>query len=380
MTSIRPFLIVSLSCLILLFHPFSTANAKNTKDLNCRACHKKIYEKALTSPYQHPIVVDGCNICHKEDTGQPEETNLTRVNITTPVALSEAILHIKNIEKQKRYRLRVVLQDEYGNRSNPVEKEISYNKAPELTGKIQPVKTLKDVQVKEVKKGPYVKALIAWHTDAPSSTAVEYWIKGGSKQRPSFNSYSDIYSWEHRIELHRLKHKSRYIYRVKSRDLFGNVLTSEEATIDTSKEIRLSETSEGDKNIPPSIKSITFFRLKDRQGLFLWIKANKPAYSDVSLKETKEETVNPVHKFRINRYATIDACLGCHSSNVSHPVGVRAKGEHVRTPTDLPTIDDGIITCVSCHYPHGSEMPFLERIDFKADLCLKCHDDTIYKR
>ena len=379
MASIRPFLIVSLLCLILLFHPFSTVNAKNAKDLNCRSCHKNIYEKALTSPYQHPIVAEGCNICHKEDKGQPKETNLIRFSITTPVALNEVILHIKNIEKQKRYRLKLVLQDEYGNRSDPIEKEMSYNKAPDLTGKIQPVKALKEVQVKEVKKGPYVKALITWFTDSPSTTAVEYWIKNG-KQRPYFNSYNDIYSWEHRIELHRLKHKSRYIYRVKSRDLFGNVLSSEEATIDTSKEISPSETSEGDKNMPPSIKSITLFRLKDQQGLFLWIETNKPAYCDVSLKEAKEEKVNPVHKFRINKYATIDVCLECHSFNVSHPVGMKAKGEHVRTPTDLPTIDDGIITCVSCHYPHGSEMPFLGRIDFKADLCLKCHDDTIYKR
>ncbi|NOY65235.1 MAG: hypothetical protein GXO97_07570, partial [Nitrospirae bacterium] len=142
----------------------------------------------MTSPYQHPIVVDGCNICHKENTGKPEETNLIGFNLTTPVALNALILHIKHIEKQKRYRLKVVLEDEYGNRSNPVEKEITYDKTPDLTGKIQPLRELKKVRVEEVKKGPYVKALIVWHTDAPSSTAVEYWIKGG-KNRPSFNSY-----------------------------------------------------------------------------------------------------------------------------------------------------------------------------------------------
>lgn len=379
MASIRSFLIGSVIFLILLFHPFSMTNAKDVRDLNCRGCHKNIYEKALTSPYQHPIVADGCNICHKEDTEQQEETNLIRFNITTPVALNALILHIKNIEKQKKYRVMLTLQDEYGNKSDPVEKEISYDKTPDLTGKLQSLKALKDVQIKEVKKGPYVKALITWLTDAPSSSAVEYWVKD-SKQRPLFNSYKDIYSWEHRIELHKLKHKSRYIYRVKSKDLMGNILTSKEATIDTSKEIHFSKTSENDKTLRPAIKNITFFRLKDHEGLFLWIEANKATYCDVTLKEAKEKTVNPIHKFRINRYATIDACLGCHSFNVSHPVGMKAEGEHVRAPTDLPTIDDGIITCVSCHYPHGSNMPFLGRIDFKADLCLKCHDDTIYKR
>jgi predicted CXXCH cytochrome family protein len=373
----RVFLVISVIFLTLLYNPLSSIRAENMKESDCRNCHGEIYKKALNSPYQHSVALEGCTICHKE--GQEQEylsDNPLEFTVNTPAALNSFILHIRHVKKDKKYKMKVVLSDEYDERTEPVEKEIDINTLPDYTNKINPLKAISDVKIQGVKKGPYVKAIVTWHTDAPSTTAIEYMIKD-SKQRPYFISYRDLYSWDHKIELYRLKHRSIYSFRVKSKGLFGKTLVSREATIDTSKEIPIPESSKRPFSV---IKDVTAFRLKDHEGVFLLVEANKPVYCNVKIEETKNEKIKTAHKFKINRYAAIYACEGCHSFNVSHPVGIRAQGEHVRTPTDLPTIDNGIITCASCHDPHGSHNLFLARIDFKADLCLKCHDNTIYRR
>ncbi|HLE16648.1 MAG TPA: cytochrome c3 family protein [Syntrophales bacterium] len=78
--------------------------------------------------------------------------------------------------------------------------------------------------------------------------------------------------------------------------------------------------------------------------------------------------------FLDERSTTMTVCLGCHPFiRRSHPIGVRATKKGVRDPTDLPTIEGGIITCATCHEPHGSNSQFFSRGGFKRELCEKCH-------
>ncbi|GEM_PF-2056768 len=364
--------------ILVVFNLHVNTMAKEMSGSNCRNCHGEIYRKAINSPYQHRIVVDGCVICHRENQPGEEDfsTNELKLTINTPVSLKAFIIHIRHLKKDKRYKMEVLLEDEYGNTTRTVRNEVIPEKLPDLTGKIGTLNVISDVQVREVKKGPYVKAVLTWHTDAPATTSAEYMLKD-SKGRPYFRSYRDLYSWDHKIELNRLRHKSIYSFRAKSEGLLGKSLTSKETTVDTSREIKSPDTTESSQ---PVVNKLKAFRIRGQDGLFLWVEADRPAYCNVRIEEIKEKTSKPMHKIRIDKYTTIDVCKGCHSFSVSHPVGMRAEGEHVRTPTDLPTIDNGIITCTSCHDPHGSKNPFLARIDFKADLCLKCHDNTIYRR
>jgi predicted CXXCH cytochrome family protein len=72
----------------------------------------------------------------------------------------------------------------------------------------------------------------------------------------------------------------------------------------------------------------------------------------------------------------IDACYQCHPAEelgVSHPVGVRPSAKTV-IPDDLPTLTGGILTCSTCHDPHGGIRRYFARKDIKKDICVSCHE------
>jgi predicted CXXCH cytochrome family protein len=70
----------------------------------------------------------------------------------------------------------------------------------------------------------------------------------------------------------------------------------------------------------------------------------------------------------------IEACNACHPHlGISHPVGIASRGEGIKVPDALPTVD-GKTTCVTCHTPHGGSSKYLERLDsYEGDLCIQRH-------
>ena len=70
----------------------------------------------------------------------------------------------------------------------------------------------------------------------------------------------------------------------------------------------------------------------------------------------------------------ISVCYQCHSESTlgtSHPVRLYG-GRDVRIPEELPTVD-GMLTCVTCHDPHGAPGKMLVRETIKTKLCVACH-------
>jgi len=73
---------------------------------------------------------------------------------------------------------------------------------------------------------------------------------------------------------------------------------------------------------------------------------------------------------------TIKVCLSCHSEGAlgtSHPVRIFARSGSTRIPDDLPTINGGMLTCVTCHHPHGAPGQHLVRDKILTKLCVACH-------
>ena len=71
----------------------------------------------------------------------------------------------------------------------------------------------------------------------------------------------------------------------------------------------------------------------------------------------------------------IDACYTCHPPSelgASHPLRSYVTGQDIKISPDLPTID-GMMTCVTCHDPHGSIGKQLIREEIKTRLCVACH-------
>ncbi len=74
---------------------------------------------------------------------------------------------------------------------------------------------------------------------------------------------------------------------------------------------------------------------------------------------------------------TINGCYRCHPPEilgVSHPVGIAKKSGTV-VPDYLPTLEGGIITCVTCHEVHGRDRKHFTRMEASKDLCKICHKE-----
>ncbi|MFH1216982.1 MAG: cytochrome c3 family protein [Pseudomonadota bacterium] len=96
----------------------------------------------------------------------------------------------------------------------------------------------------------------------------------------------------------------------------------------------------------------------------------------VTVLNTKELATEALHdQMRDPESLAIDACYSCHPEadlGTSHPVRLYANGTDTKIPEELPTID-GMMTCVTCHDPHGSEAVQLVREKIKTKLCVACH-------
>jgi len=70
----------------------------------------------------------------------------------------------------------------------------------------------------------------------------------------------------------------------------------------------------------------------------------------------------------------INACYQCHPQSTlgtSHPVRLYGSAE-VKIPVHLPTVD-GMLSCVTCHNPHGAIGLKLVRETITTKLCISCH-------
>ncbi len=342
----------------------------------CIECHKDVYDKASNSPYTHSIVLSDCKICHIEEETSEFLPPKTLLETSTP--LNNFILHLENLEKDKTYKAELILFNEDNNRSEPFILKVTPSKAKDYSNRFKPLKSLPEVSPEEITRGIFTSVTLFWETDTPATTSVECYKKD-SKESPIKIETPGVYSWIHRVKISGLSYKNTYVCEALSEDLFGKRVRSPEITIDTSKE-KIKKEKELDLTIKPTLKRAEFFKIEGREGIFLWIETNTPSYCSVSFSEREEKTREVTRHFTLGRYATIEACGNCHTFTVSHPIGVKATEENVRIPEDMFTIEDGIITCATCHSPHGSDKPFLARFDFRKDLCLKCHDESIYNK
>ncbi len=356
---------------------------------DCIKCHQQMYQDALSSPYQHGSILDQCEQCHisqgvdetREEFEVPEEEE-TRISIDFPTYQKEGDFLLDDLEDDTKYELELRVTDHYERVSRPYHLTLIPEKTEVLHEGFNILKQLSGVTLEEVKMGVFVEATISWVTDAPATSEVRYRLLN---ERHEMSEQSSELAKEHRVTLAGLKHHHRYIYSVVSRDMQGNMLRSDESEFDTSVEITDESQYIEDDEADPVIHEVIPFRADGQRGIYLRMRVSKPSLLSVLLKAVKtesEEKIVPKSSAAVEkhspalasaRYSTIDACIKCHNQSASHPVGVRPKSDRLRTPDDLPTIDNGTITCVTCHMPHGSRDIYLARMDFDKDICVKCH-------
>jgi predicted CXXCH cytochrome family protein len=95
-----------------------------------------------------------------------------------------------------------------------------------------------------------------------------------------------------------------------------------------------------------------------------------------ALEQTAGPGQEPHPLMVTTEFATIDLCYTCHPESglgSSHPVRIYTQGKETLIPASLPTGKDGMLTCVTCHDPHGGENKALVRELIVTKLCVACH-------
>ena len=359
--------------LIIFIVPRIAATAEQNITSSCQECHFETYEKAISSPYRHEVVKDDCAICHIIK-GEDLDNGRTRNKIFS-ITSTENLLNLGEFVEDNRYRIKIVARDDDEGNSEPIFIDIN---TAELESRNYPaINEMSGVKVDEIKKGPFCQASISWFTDTPATSEIEYVSEEGHKNRFSID---DIYTRNHRLILPRLKHNSTYSFEAVSIDLSGNEMRSQTFTLTTTKEFSHKLRPPDSPSSFSKTDNLHVYKINDSEGLYMRAYTDRPTQLILSIKKS-----NPGGKdmhgngLTTMQFLTIDVCRQCHNQNASHPVGIRPKDEKVKIPPDLPTIQNGILTCVTCHFAHGGKQIFFARLDFDKGLCIKCHTDGYYK-
>jgi len=336
------------------------------REAGCAGCHEKIYSAKLRYKKQHLETSEQCQICHIKDLAVVREipiNDFTRGNLI--------FLDVSDIVN---YKVRVKVKDREGKEAES--QEISfipssiYEKM--LDDKKPPV--ISNIKVEEVKAGVFYSATITWETDEPSTSQLEY---GPSKKYGFVSPPIDRYTNEHRVIIERLEPGEKYHIRAISKDVFDNIVRSDDFTFKVKKPFLEKQ---DEPNLKPSVDNIKVVKIGEKTALF-W-KANKKTTSQVELAEVvsrkniaSEEPHYP--GLTTKKFAGLDGCISgdCHKGSIhkktTHPTGLLSW--HKVTPApDLPLAGGTMMLCSTCHTPHGGDHNHILR-KAENNLCISCH-------
>ena len=387
----------ALFCVVLGVVLCSFALSENDKTANdCLSCHEKVYKNGISNLFPHsPFKEKQCSRCHLRRQIMTRSTasvikHAERPTVLSrPEHLSEHAILLKGLSPQSAYDISIIFQDSAGH-------EVRQEFRGIVPANVRNVKTddRKPPEISEVRVGPVVKGVfletaITWETDEPSTSCVEYGYSSG--QYGSRTGEDIVLVKQHRVNIHELEAGKDCWFRVRSEDIFGNESVSAGLVFNTGNVSPASDVEQERAGTEEAIvlavnKSETFVLNSD---LGLGFELTKPANMRVEYVKAQDvasesepqvqaaTTPEGTHaELREGKELAIDVCYQCHPPRdlgVSHPVGVAVK-ETTRVPEDLPTLEGGVITCVTCHDVHGGRRQYFARKKITKDICVSCHE------
>jgi predicted CXXCH cytochrome family protein len=310
--------------------------------------------------------------------------------------LAERTVLLKGLRPGVAYDVRVTFEDQQQNRVSETFTgvEVVNGAAALADGGDNAPPRISDVRVGPLSAGPFLSTTVTWETDEPATSAVMYGASEGYGQ--SVRKEGGVWVRHHRVAVNGLARGREYHFRVQSTDMYGNTSRSGDGQFSMAGSVSPSRFAsqaggglgEGMGRI--SVTEARVFLEGSDLGLYLetskpatvrleWIETDAlPASGDPGRQQASEYDVR-LDGLRTGRALTIDACnqSGCHppaSLGISHPVGVPLRNR-MPVPENLPTLEGGIITCVTCHSPHGGTRKYFAQDDFSKKICLTCHTE-----
>jgi predicted CXXCH cytochrome family protein len=255
---------------------------------------------------------------------------------------------------------------------------------------------LKSADVIQVTVGAITFALIKIETDKLVKVKIDY----GISEKLGLVLAVDQFRREHTLTLRSLDMKKTYYYKVTLFDPFDNKVTSEIFQFSPSKAFQKVSAADEiiDEFVMQPVKVVKVVKrgeyvsksnmdnsLRQKREIAVVISANHQVRANINFTEVDLEKEGDSKKdmrhgefgLKSKKETGIDVCIGCHFQGASHPVGMTAKGETI-IPKSLPTAEGGIMTCATCHAPHGTRFEYLARIDFSKELCTMCHKGKFF--
>ncbi len=357
-----------LACFIILIY-----NRVSWAESECDACHagakalkmglEDVYAGIYSYRFRHNNVDRECRRCHviEEFQIRPES------ELYFPGNTKEGIFFLTGLSLDKEYELELKLKRT--GEGTLYRKVLKFKPSSIVVEKGDDAPpAVKTIRFLGIRKGVIPEGLLYFETDRPVVSVVEFWKDEHYRERVS---NLKVFLKEHVVRLSGLKDARGYRYRIITMDVFGNRSVSEGVLFGRKRMIENPRTEVVQKSEGLKEPSVRLFRPSRSADLCLHIRAPEPVMVSVKMREIVEHTEHG-YGLQSARYTNIYVCTECHSAGISHPVGVRSTRADVEIPREMPTIEGGVITCTTCHYPHGGNRPYFARFDFDR-ICNMCH-------
>lgn len=402
------------NALFVILYIFLSHNLAFSDGTRCVQCHQEVYDEISRYPFPHSgFVQNNCEGCHikgkvvtstsrnkgfwggriwgrkliktvsKDNFSKKPIEKFQGKVVKSPGFSLENIVVLNNLVGDSAYKIRISLTDRFGMKSQSDILSFVPNTITEFLVDDLTPSVIRGLETSRIESSVFSTAEIVWSTEKLTDSMIEY----GLTKDYEASSHSGLYSRKHKIVLNGLNNNAIYYYRVISTDFFGNKSISADYSFDTSKSLNQPlKTSIKNIGIKPIFKMIKILRLKtaknDKKGIRVGVLYSSSNEVKSSVEYMKEKSADLSDIEVINhgkwglkgwRETSLASCKNCHIQGpASHPVGVSSSAS-VRINENLPTGEGGVITCVTCHTPHGGKLKFLARVDFKRDMCIMCH-------
>ncbi len=326
---------------------------------SCERCHS-VDEVAREAMYFHsPFSENECERCHGRSSQQEIDLETTEVNWFMKRDFLGGKVYFFLPKRLKSYTL---VFDAKG-----LEKPIIFS--PEMAKalpKSEEKPKIQKIWLCGLEKGLWLEVEICVITNIPTEVNISCnGIRGSSW---------DEYLTYHQISLSRIKRDIHYLCKVKAEDIFGNIFEIRDFSFYP------SERSIVPLSISKAKKILVRPYYSPRKELLLSVSADGRVKFRLGVVKNfsgqgvlKVEGVKDHPILSSLRWAALEACYQCHnrrSLGASHPVGISIK-QGMNEGGLLP-LYEGVITCATCHNPHGAlESNFLRQQP--PTLCLNCH-------
>lgn len=358
----------------------SALNSPGVDTQGCKECHQSIYDDYGSMLFGHSVVVDNCATCHIK--GQVQVKGSSDNSLLSSDYSKEVLIYIKRSRASSAtgssYLVEVEASDRFGKvaKAEALDFKMGDIDASLLGPSVRPV--FERIEVDNVSvAGIFPEATISWTTNVYATTTFEYGLDLGYDFKAFTGKPRLAYYKEHRVRLPQLKKNRTYHFRITGRSISGRIFKSRPQRFVVSADGTASaqEVAQVGDLVIEKIKPLRSIGGK----LGIVVTVNRPVKVTLNALEDKNQGLTSKlerhGKGFISPKATrIDVCVGCHNQGISHPVGITANTHTTKIPEGLPTLPGGIITCNTCHTPHGGNKKFLARIDFKdTTMCAQCH-------